>query len=67
MNSTPIEINLGSELANSPIREKFGDAMLPGFTVIPAIRGALKIRIFSYAKRLGDDSPNVAERPKPAR
>lgn len=27
------------------------------------MRGALKIRIFSYAKRLGDDSPNVAERP----
>lgn len=32
--------------------------MLSGCT-----RGALKIRIFSYAKRLGDDSPNVAERP----
>jgi hypothetical protein len=29
-------------------------------------RGALKIRIFSYARRLGADSPNVATLPYPS-
>ncbi|WP_250537421.1 helix-turn-helix domain-containing protein [Caballeronia sp. AZ10_KS36] len=33
----PANVTVDLELSSYPIQEKFGDALLPGFTVIPAI------------------------------